>query len=402
MIQAFNIKTIDDVSIENKKILLKVDFNILNLEDGKTINDDQRIRRTLPTMKYLLEKGNKLVITTHISKTDGPDPKRSTKPLAEYLQQFFPDHKITFVPDIMSEEATQTSQNQQDNEILFLENTRFYPEEKRKSETFAKRLASFADVFVYDAFGVAHRVETSVVGVPRHLESYAGLLLKEEVDNIMKVIDNPQHPVVGIVGGAKIVSKTNAIEKLIEVCDHLLLGGIIGNTFLCSAGYKLGKSECDYEDVERARHIYYQAGPLPVRITLPDDIVTGDPKDESVAAQTVSVDEVPAESFALDIGPASQKAFTEIIAQAKTIIWNGPMGLSENSKYAAGTKAVYDAIIANTDAYSLIGGGDTLNAISNNEDNEKISHISTGGGATLTLIGRGTLPALEALKKSQA
>lgn len=402
MIKGFNIKTIEDVSIKNKRVLLKVDFNVLNLDDGVSINDDTRITNTLPTINKLLKDGNKLIITTHISKTDGPDPKRSTRPIAEHFKQYVPGYTVTFIPDIISAEAKKAAENQGDKEILFLENTRFYPEEKRKSTTFAKKLASFCDVFVFDAFGVAHRVETSVVGVPQYVPSYAGLLVKSEVENIMKAVTKPKRPVVGIVGGAKIESKISAIEKLIEVCDHVLIGGIIGNTFLSSAGIDMGKSTSGYEDIEHARAIYYQAGPLPVRISLPKDVVIGDPKDSTVKPQIVSVKDIPASAYSLDIGPKTRKEFSEIIKEAKTIIWNGPMGLSEQKNYSHGTRELYEAIIDNKNAFSLVGGGDTLNAITNNKENASISHISTGGGATLTLIGKGTLPGLEALIRSQS
>lgn len=392
-----NIKFIDQELIENKRVLLRVDFNV-SLNPNYTIADDARIRKALPTINALLKNRNKLIIVSHLGRPTGRDPEYSMTVVGEKLKEYLPDYKVTVVDDFLSPDKT-SFQNQGENEVLLLENIRYYPEEKRNDPELSRKLASLADVFVNDAFGVCHRIHSSVIGLAALLPSYGGLLLKKEIGMIGNAVQNPKKPVVTILGGAKISTKINLIGKLLEIADYLIIGGGLANTFLAAQGYEIGKSIYEYEEKENARRTLFTAAQKHTSIILPEDVVVGRPDDKIVCGITKKIEQVQREDQILDIGPETQAKFGSILAKAKTIIWNGPMGYFENNCYRNGTDFIYYSITQNHEAVSIVGGGDTLSAISKKEYLDNITHISTGGGAMLEYIEKGTLPGIEALKK---
>ncbi len=393
----FNIPTIQDAKIENKRVIIRVDYNIA-LHDGEIANDT-RITQSLPTLEYLLKHKNKLILLSHLGRPEERDPNFSLAIVAKDLQKYFPHFNIVLVNDFQTEEGKKQLEDQTEKDIILLENLRFYPGEKTNDQTFTKELASLGDVFVNDAFGVSHRKSATVVGLPHYLPSYAGLLLTKEVTMIAKVIKNPKKPLVAIIGGAKISTKLPILGKLLELADYLILGGGLANTFFCAEGYNIGKSYCELEEVENAKKLLFMAAQRNTMVVLPSDVVVGDPKNTKHAGKVYRINEIPEGGSALDIGPETKARFGAIIAKARTIVWNGPMGLFENPAYKQGTDFIYFSIAHNPDAISIVGGGDTLNAIQHKHHLEKITHISTGGGAMLEFIENGTLPGLEALKK---
>ena len=388
---------IDEVNISNKRVLLRADFDV-SLNPNYTIADDARIRNNLPTIKYLLKKKNKLICVAKLDRPKGRDAKLSLKVVVNRLHQYLPGYKIKLIDDFLSKEKT-TFENQNEKEILVMENIRFYPEEKQNDAAFAKKLAKLADVYVNDAFAMCHRSEASVTGVPKYLPSYGGLLLKKEIETISKTLKKQKKRFVAIIGGAKIETKINLIGKLTELANYVLVGGGLANTFLCAHGYEIGKSYCEYEKVAKARRLLFLAAQTHTAIVLPSDVVIGDPNNSENGGKVVKVDQIPKGAVALDIGPETKAKFGSIIAKAKTIIWNGPIGYFENPAFRRGTDFIYYAIAGNKEAVSIVGGGDTLSAISNEEHLGRITHVSTGGGAMLEFIEKGTLPGIEALKK---
>lgn len=391
-----NITYIDQANITGKRVLLRVDFNV-TLTPEVTIADDARIRQSLPTIQYLLRNHNKLILVSHLGRPKGVrDEKYSLKVVAQHLETLVPGYKVRLVDDFLTD--SDGAKTQKENEILMLENIRFYPEEKKGDTGFAKKLASLADVYVNDAFGVAHRSDASLVAVTEFLPSYGGLLLKAEVETFSRLLKQAQKPFVAIIGGAKIADKLNLITKLVEIADYLVLGGGIANTFLLALGYPIGKSLAEPDQIEEARKLMFLAAQKRTAVILPEDVVTAKDKDGENGGHVHKIEEVPEDEAILDIGPGTQANIGSIIHEAKTIVWNGPVGYSENKQFARGTDYLYYAITHNGEALTVVGGGDTLAAISKKEYLDKISHISTGGGAMLEFIELGTLPAIEALK----
>lgn len=392
------IKYIDEFEIKNKKVLLRVDYNI-SLKKDLTIADDARIKQSLPTIEFLLKNNNRLILVSHLDRPKGKDPAYSLKPVVNYLQKIFSNLKIVLIDDFLDEKNKVLFANQKENEILVLENIRFYPQEKKGDEEFAKRLASLADIYVNDAFAVCHRAETSVVTITKFLPSYGGLLLKKEVEIISKIIKNPKKPFTAIIGGAKISTKLPLLYKLTEIADYLLIGGGLANTFFCAQGLEIGQSFCEYEQVADARKLLFHAAQKNTAVILPSDVVIANSKDSNNGGEIKKIYEVPQGTVILDIGPETQAKFGSIIAKSKTIVWNGPVGFFENPAFRRGTDFIYYAITQNQKAISIVGGGDTLAAISKKEYLDKITHISTGGGAMLEFIEKGTLPGIESLKQ---
>jgi len=387
---------IDEVNLSEKRILLRVDYNV-SINDDRSISDDARITQSLPTIKHLLPN-NKIILVSHLDRPKERDPKFSLQIVVNRLKEYLPDTPITLIDDFLTAD-TSLFEQQKNGEILVLENIRFYKGEEKNDLEFAKQLAKLGDVYVNDAFAVSHRAAASVVGIPQFIPAYGGLLLKKEVEIITKAIEKPKKPLVTIIGGAKVSDKINLISKLIELADFVLLGGGLANPFLAAQGYSIGKSICEYEMLEKARQLLFLAAQKNTAIILPTDVIVGDPKNNENGGMVVKDDGVPADKSILDIGPETKARFGAIIAKAKTIIWNGPVGLFENPHYRQGTDFIYYAIAHNPEAVSIVGGGDTLAAISKKEYLDKITHISTGGGAMLELIEKGTLPGIEALKK---
>ncbi len=388
---------IDETAIENKKVLMRVDFNV-SVTDKLTIADDARIRQALPTIRYLLDRKNKVILVSHFGRPKKREPRFSLKLVANHLQRFLPFHKVRLVDDFLSSSGKKKLTEQKEDEVLVLENIRFYPEEKKNDEEFARKLSQLADIYVNDAFGVCHRSNASVVAITRFLPSYGGLLLKKEIEMIGQVLRKPKKPLVTIIGGAKISTKINLITRLTEIADFLLIGGGLANTFLAASGYEIGKSFCEPEQIDQAKQLLFLAAQKQTAIVLPSDVVIGEPENSANGGQIKKTNEIPKKGQILDIGPETQARFGAIIASAKTIIWNGPVGYFENPAFRRGTDFIYYSIAHNDKAISIVGGGDTLAAISKKEYLNKITHISTGGGAMLEFIEKGTLPGIEALK----
>ncbi|NTU73072.1 phosphoglycerate kinase, partial [Candidatus Roizmanbacteria bacterium] len=330
-----SVRYIDKSPFKGKKVLLRVDFNV-TLNPNYTIADDARIKQAIPTIQFLLKHHNRLIIVSHLDRPPKRDPKYSLKVVVDHLKDYLPGYNIRLIDDFMTEKPeTFTQQNEQ--EILVLENIRFYPEEKHDENGFSKKLAALADVFVNDAFGVSHRTDASVVGIPQHIPGYGGLLLKREIEMISKAIKKPRKPVVAIIGGAKISSKISLIDKLMTIADYVLIGGGLANTFLCAQGVNIGSSFCEYEKSENAHRLLFLAARRHTAIILPSDVVTSDSKDDENSGTVKKIDQITGKEAIYDIGPETQAVFGSIIAKAKTIIWNGPIGYTENPSFKRGT-----------------------------------------------------------------
>lgn len=391
---------IDAVEIKNKTVLLRADFDV-SLNEDATIANDLRIQQNIPTIQYLLKNNNRIICVAKLNRPHGRDrdPKHSLKIVVERLKTYLPDNTITLIDDFLTTDPS-IIKSQISKEILVLENIRFYKEEKQNDPEFAQKLALLADVYVNDCFAMAHRTEASVVGVPQFIPSYGGLLLKKEVETISRIIDEPRKPVVVVLGGSKISTKINLIGKLLNIADHVLVGGGIANTFLASQNIEVGKSIFEYDEKENARRLLYEAKRRNAEIVLPSDSVVGDPTNTTQGGVVKSNDQITREDNILDIGPETQARWGSLINSAKTIIWNGPVGYFENPQYRRGTDFIYYTVAHTEDAVSIVGGGDTLAAISKKEYLDNITHISTGGGAMLEFIEKGTLPGLEALNRT--
>ena len=381
---------IDEVEIKNKIVLLRVDFNV-SLNPNHTIADDARIKQSIPTINLLLKNNNRAIIVSHLGRPKGIDKKFSLKIVADKLKEYLPNIEISLAESI-------ESVKEKKEKVIVLENIRFFPKEKDYSTIFARRLASLADIYVNDAFGVCHRSDTSVTGPPKFIPSYGGLLLKKELEMLDRVTKNPKKPIVAIIGGAKVSTKIGLINKLMKIADYIIIGGGLANTFVCAQGYKIGASFCEYEVVQQARKLLSLAKGDRAFIVLPVDVVVAENKDDKVG-EVVKVESIPPNKSIFDIGPETKAQIGGIIAKAKTIIWNGPVGYFENPAFRRGTDFIYYSIAQNNQATSIVGGGDTLASISKKEYLDKITHISTGGGAMLEYIEKGTLPGIEALKR---
>jgi len=381
---------IDEVEIKNKIVLLRVDFNV-SLNQNYTIADDARIQQSLPTIKHLLKNNNQLIILSHLGRPKGVDEKFSLKIVVKRLKQYLPSYPIVLAKTL---EEVKTKKEP----IIVLENIRFFPKEKDYSTIFAKKLSSLADVYVNDAFGVCHRSDTSIIGPPKFIPGYGGLLLKKELHMLDCIVKKPKKPIAAIIGGVKVSTKIGLLERLAKLVDYLIIGGGLANTFLSAQGYKIGKSYCDYETTQVANHFLAKQTSKKPYILLPKDVVVGENK-ESKQPEIVKIEDIPFNKSIFDIGPETTAEIGHILAQAKTIIWNGPVGYFENPSFRRGTDFIYYSIAHNNEAISILGGGDTLAAISKKEYLNKITHISTGGGAMLELIEKGTVPGIEALKR---
>lgn len=386
---------IDKAHIKNKRVLLRVDFNVSM--KGNKITDDARIRATLPTIKKLLKDNNRLIIVSHLGRPNGWEDKLILRPVAQRLHKYLDHVKLTVVDDFMSEGAKKIFEEQKNGEIVFLENIRFYKEEEGADPEFARKLAALADVYVNDAFGVSHRDCASITEVPKHLPHYGGLLMEREVETIGHALRHPQHPFSAIIGGAKVSTKLKLLFKLTEKADFLILGGGLANTLLYALGYNVGKSLCEKNMADEVMKIVRHAKENKTKMLLPHDVVVGDMEGSDSVVKKIS--EVAASDNILDIGPESQAEYAKAILTSKTLIWNGPVGYIENPEYSRGTDFLYYTISQNPKLTSIVGGGDTLAAIDKKEYLNTITHISTGGGAMLEYIENGTLPGIDALKQ---
>jgi phosphoglycerate kinase len=391
--------TIQDLDLRGKRVFIRVDFNV-PLKDG-VISDDTRIRETLPTLKLAIEKGGRLVLASHLGRPKGgPDAKYSLRPVATRLQELL-GKPVAFTADCVGPEAEAKSKALQDGEVLVLENVRFHPEEEKNDQAFSRQLAALCDgLFVCDAFGSAHRAHASVVGITRFVKlSAAGLLMERELNYIGKAISNPTRPFVAILGGAKVSDKIEVVDNLMKVADAMLIGGGMAYTFLKSQGLAIGKSLLEEDKLDLARKILADAKQKNFKFLVPLDNIVAPEFKPDAPATVVDVNAIPADQMGLDIGPKTIAAYKAEIASAQTIVWNGPMGVFEMPAFAKGTLEIAKAVAAASDsgATSIVGGGDSVAAVQQSGVAGKISHISTGGGASLEFLGGRKLPGVEAL-----
>lgn len=391
-----NKKTIKDIDVAGKKVLVRVDFNV-PLNDKKEITDDTRIVAAVPTIEYLLKQKAKVILCSHLGRPDGEfNPKYSLAPVAAKLKKLF-DCKVTFAQDVIGDSAKAAVDSLEEGEIVLLENLRYHKEETKNAPEFAKKLASYAEVFVNDAFGAAHRAHASTTGVADYIPAVAGFLIEKELKALGGALDNPTRPFLAILGGAKVSDKIGVIENLITKVDWIILGGGMAYTFLKAKGYEVGNSLVDEERVELAAGLLKKASKKNVEIYLPVDSVIADKFDAKAKTQVVPSDEITPEWMGLDIGPSSRMLFADKIRKAKTVIWNGPMGVFEMEPFAEGTKTV-SKVMAETDAMTIIGGGDSAAAVKIFGYADSIDHISTGGGASLEFLEGKELPGIAVLK----
>ena len=386
-------KTVRDIDIKGKKVLVRVDFNVpLN---GETVTDDTRIRAALPTINYLLENGAAVILMSHLGRPKGKkDPKYSLRPVALRLHELL-GKPVEMAPDCIGEEVQKMAAALQPGQVLLLENVRFYPQETDNDPQFAKDLASLAEIYVNDAFGAAHRAHASTTGVAQYLPAVAGFLMEKELRELGQLLDNPQSPFVVLLGGAKVSDKIGVMQNLIGKADYLLVGGGMAFPFLKVQGLEIGKSLCD-GDLSVPQGILEKAKGTKTQIVLPVDVVVAEELVEDAPHQVVDVEAIPADKMGLDIGPKTVEKFGQIIASAKTIFWNGPMGVFEKKPFDQGTRAVAQAVAA-SQARSVVGGGDSVAALTQAGLAAKITHVSTGGGASLEFIEGRQLPGVEAL-----
>ena len=391
--------TIKDLDLRGKRVFMRVDFNV-PLKDG-AVTDDTRIRETLPTLKLAIEKGGRLVLASHLGRPKGgPDTKYSVQPAAKKLEELL-GRPVAFALDCVGPGVESQSKALVDGEVLVLENVRFHPEEEKNNEAFAKELAALCDgLFVCDAFGSAHRAHASVVGITKFVQqSAAGLLMEKELAYLGKAISNPLRPFVAILGGAKVSDKIEVVENLTKIADTMLIGGGMAYTFLKAQGLPIGKSLVENDKIDLAKRILADAKARNFKFLLPSDHLTAPAFKPDAPTTKGDVTATPADQMGLDIGPKTIAAYAAEIAKAKTIVWNGPMGVFEMPSFAKGTLEVAKAVAAATvsGATSIVGGGDSVAAVHQSGAADKISHISTGGGASLEFLGGRKLPGVEAL-----
>src|SRR4051812_37560003 len=395
--------SIRDIPLNNHRIFMRVDFNVPL--DGGRVMDDTRIRETLPTIEYALRHGAKLIVASHLGRPKGkPDPQMSLKPIAERLRILLDEamgrgQNVGFSPDCIGMQAEEMAGKLERGQSLLLENLRFHAEEEANDENFAKQLAKLADYYVNDAFGSAHRAHASTAGITKFVQkSAAGLLMEKELEYLGKALQHPAKPFVAILGGAKVSDKIEVIKNLMTKVDALIIGGGMAYTFLKAQGQEIGKSLLEADKVELAKELLQQAQQRNVRLLLPVDHVVASQVAADAVTRTIGEGQpIPPDQIGLDIGPKSVELFSEEIGKAKTIVWNGPMGVFEMPPFATGTRKIARAVADNAGATSIVGGGDSVAAVKDAGVADKITHISTGGGASLEFLEGKKLPGVEAL-----
>jgi phosphoglycerate kinase len=391
-----NKKSVRDVDVRGKRVLVRVDFNV-PMDEGGRITDDTRIVASLPTIKYLLENGAVVILMSHLGRPKGPDPKYSLRPVAAHLQQLLGnDVTVKFVEDCVGPEVKEAADQLQPGEALLLENVRFHKEEEDNAPDFAAQLASLADIYVNDAFGSAHRAHASTTGVARRLPAVAGFLMEREIGVMGRALAEPDRPFVAILGGAKVSDKLGTLAALVERVDALLIGGAMAFTFLAAAGAEVGRSLVEPDRFEEVREVVRRAEGRGVLVQLPEDVVVAPEPSLEVKRETVPAHAIPRGMMGLDIGPRTVEEFARTVADARTILWNGPMGMFELEPFSSGTRGVAHAV-AGSRAFTVVGGGDSLAALRRLGLLDSIDHASTGGGASLEFLEGRELPGIAVL-----
>ncbi len=390
-------KSVKDLDLAGRRVFSRVDFNVPRNEQGE-ITDDTKIRAALPTIRYMLAQGAAVILASHLGRPKGkPDDNLRMDAVAARLSQLL-DRQVQKADEVVGEKVSLAAAALLPGEILLLENVRFHPGEKSNDDALAKAYAGLADLFVSDAFGTAHRAHASNTGVAKYLPAVAGLLMLAEIENLSKSLHSPQRPLVAIVGGSKIADKIGVLHNLLKRVDSLLLGGGMANTFLKARGYRLGKSLVEEDQLTAAVEIMQEAAALQVNLLLPSDlIVAGSPEDE-LGAQAVTVDSVQEDKMALDIGPQTRKSYGDLVSKAGTVLWNGPLGMYEVDAFAQGSIDLLNTLVQ-SGAFSIVGGGDMIAAVEKAGVDKRISHISTGGGATLEFWEGKELPGIAVLQE---
>ncbi|ABN51379.1 MAG TPA: phosphoglycerate kinase [Hungateiclostridium thermocellum] len=390
-----NKKTIEDIDVKGKKVIVRVDFNV-PLDENRKITDDKRIVGALPTIKYLVEHGAKTILVSHLGRPkEGFEEKYSMAPTAVRLGELL-GKEVIMAKDVIGPDAKAKAAALKEGEVLMLENVRFHKEETKNDPAFAKELASMAEIYVNDAFGTAHRAHASTAGLADYLPAVCGYLIQKEIEVMGKALSNPERPFVAILGGAKVSDKIGVIENLIDKVDTLIIGGGMAYTFFKAKGYSIGTSLCEDDKVELAKSLMDKAEKKGVKLLLPVDNVVGKEFSNDTERKTVPSDQIPDGWMGMDIGEETIKLYSEAIKNAKTVVWNGPMGVFEFSNFANGTREVARAV-AESGAISIIGGGDSAAAIEQLGFADKITHISTGGGASLEFLEGKVLPGIDVL-----
>ena len=389
-------KTVRDINVAGKKVLVRCDFNVpIDSQTGK-ITDNRRIRAAIPTIQYLLDNNAKVILCSHLGRPKGEvNPKYSLKPVAEELSKLL-GKEVKLAKDVIGPDAEKLTSNMKNQDVVLLENVRFHKEEEKNDPEFAKKLASFAEIYVNDAFGTAHRAHSSTAGVADYLPAVSGFLIEKELEFLGKALENPERPFVAILGGAKVSDKIGVIENLLEKVDTLIIGGGMADTFYKALGHDIGTSICEEDKIDLAKTILEKAKQKNVKLLLPLDNHVSSEYSNDGEDNFVDKEEIPDGFMGLDIGPKTIEAFKEAIKTAKTVLWNGPLGVTEFPKFAEGTRAIANAL-AQSQAVTIIGGGDSAAAIEKMGLADKMTHISTGGGASLEFLEGKVLPGIDCL-----
>ncbi|OGO03452.1 MAG: phosphoglycerate kinase [Chloroflexi bacterium RBG_13_54_8] len=390
-----NKKTVRDVDVLGKRVLVRVDFNVPLDPQSGDIADDTRIRQSLPTINYLLSNKAKVILCSHLGRPKGREESSSLAPVARRLSQLL-GQQVKMANDCVGAEVEQTVSNLKEGEILMLENLRFHPEEEKNDPTFAQALARLANVFVNDAFGTAHRAHASTVGITQYLPSVAGFLIEKELEIMDKALNDPVRPFTALIGGAKISDKIVVLENILDKVDSLLIAGGMGSTFLKSLKYEMGQSLVEEEKIGLAQKLMAKAAEKGVHLLLPSDVVVANKFDAEAKSKTVPITGVPSGWYVMDVGPRTIDLFASKLRKSKTVIWNGPVGVFEFPQFRKGTYAMAE-VIAGLDATTIIGGGSTAEVVEEMGLVNKMTHVSTGGGASLKLLEGKPLPGIEAL-----
>ena len=391
------VPTLDDLDAAGKRVFVRADLNV-PLRDGR-VTDDLRIQSSVPTLRHLLDQGASVVVASHLGRPKGaPDPAYAMAPVGARLQELL-GTEVFVATDVVGEDARAKAEGLQAGQVLLLENLRFDPGETANDDAFAAALADLADVYVDDAFGAAHRAHASISGVPARIPGYAGRLLARELEVLGGLLEHPAHPYVAVLGGAKVSDKLTVLDNLLQRVDAIAVGGAMAFTFLVADGHDVGASRIETDQVDTVRNLVAAARDRGVDILLPQDVVVAPEFDEHAPATTVHVDDIPADQMGLDIGTATANAYAEAVSGAGSVFWNGPMGVFEWESFAAGTRTVARAI-ATTDAFTVVGGGDSAAAIRQFGLDDRVDHVSTGGGASLELLEGKQLPGVVALRRT--